>query len=495
MADNNKVDEFIIAVKLETDQLKQDFSKLNANFDKMGKDVKDKFDKIFSPNDLKKNLSKNEDLLKTYTLSFSKILTGGMIGLGTTLGVGFALDFIKGMTSQAHGMQTMSQAFGTTPRNLQLLQEVYKRAGDTPETANNQVAGLYQRLTDVSNPQGVAKLSRVLSGLGVSTQEVMSDPSTAILKILKKISQFKTPQERSTYLGLTGLTSLGTQALVNNPRNIGKYTKEVQGDLVSNEDITKQAELDKRFQDLGERWRKIQTTLLDDIIPGLEGLTNIVDKLLHPLDTIGKASAHGANFMPNIAGIMPVLNQNNVGIHTTPMPTLNSIWDKIKSGIAFAETSGGLPSQVRKADAMGAYGKYGLTLKTAREQLASEHNPMANTITADKLRANNYQLADEIAGRYFNRLNKAYGTEGAIKRYRGSNNNFTNEMYLQKVKQNSVSMQQSVPAQHSAINHNTSTSYNIDNIHLPNVNNPQQFVSELNMLQTTAFNSGRNQLA
>lgn len=510
---SEKVDSFAIEVKLQTDVLNKDFKRLQDNFKNLSDTVKKRFDDTFSPKDLQRNLTKNEDVLKTFIPRFSNILTTGLVGLGAELGVKFAIDFVKGLTSQAHGMQAISEAFHTTPRNLQRMQEIYKRFGGTPEEATTDIAQLYKRAASGMPDQA---LDSALSQLGMTRREIMQDPSNAVFKLLQKIgaAQGGTPEGtqvlRRNYVGRLGFGDRALQA-ANQPRALSRYNREVERDLVSNEDIAKQAELDKRFQDLGESWRKIQTTLLSDVLPALEGVTNVIDKLLHPFDTMGKAAASGANFQPNIGGLMSTQDPNKIPIHTTSW----GLWDMLKSmfklphtqmpvnkssplsidalwrGVMQAETSGGIPSEVLKANARGAFGHYGLRLTTAQDELRQEGNKNYKNLTPQMLMANNYQLADDIAKKHFQRLIKRFGVDKGIKYYGDP----TVPDYVERVKRGALSSPSALPAQHSAINHHSNVAYNIDNISLPNVQNSQQFFHELDMLKTTAFSSGRNQLA
>ncbi len=463
MADNSNIDEFVIAVRLETDKLQQDFSKLSGNIKKSADEIKDKFDSTFSPDRLNRNLVKNTDLIKTATLNIAKILTGGLGTLGGILGTKFGIDFIKNMTSQAHGTELISKAFDTSPKQIQLLQEVYKRFGGTAENATGDIAQFASRLR--SGQQDPALMS-VLHELGIKTNKGTKDPVATILEILQKIGTGGyTPVQRSSLIQRAGFGAEGLAA-VNDPNSFQKYIQKVQKDLLDNTDTAQLAELDRRFQDIGERWRKIQTTLLADIVPAIEVMTTLIEKLLHPIDSFKENNQRRKTLINKELNHTETREQQIKQFQTGENYTPKNLWNDVKKFIT--------PNQKKPI-----------------------------TQIQPKVEKIDFESADEmvppiiIAPDNFKQRKKS--TAGQIRpifrKYNDNQNIIQNQMHLDKIKQGGFSMNNSIPTKHTAINHHNQTSYNMDNVHLHGVNNPRQFVREIDMLRNTAFASGRNQIA
>ncbi len=483
------LDEFVIQVKLQTDQLNKDMAGFSDKFNKMSANLGDKLDSAFNSKRVENQFKKSETIISSSVGNIGKILTGGLAGLGAVLGVKFATDFITSMSSKAHGMQFAAQAFGTDPKQLQLLQEVYKRTGSTAEAATQQISQLYQRIHSGQLDQ---PLSAAVKNLGIDLQGGKRDPVSVILEALKKIGKIENPTQRGALVNMLGLGAEGL-SLTNKPEQLDKYIKSVQDNLLSKEQIDKFAEVDRQFQDLGQRWTKIQAVLAEKILPSVQYVTSQFEKLLNIKPENLKIEASKG------AGFSNYLKEGGKNISNGG----SKVWDMIKDGIAMAETSGGLLKQKLKADVMGAYGTYGLRLSTANDQLNFEKKTgrydktpsrNVNYVTADELRANNYKMADEIAPRYFERFNKAYGTEEAIKRYHGNTNPEINESYKQKVLQNSPVIQMPNSSATNTTN-NKQVSYNVDSVYMNGVNDMQGFIHEINSLSNTAYNSSRNQIA
>lgn len=459
MADSSNIDEFVIAVRLETDKIQQDFSKLSNEMKKSADGIKGKFDKIFSPNQLQKDLSKNTELIKTATLNIGKILTGGLGTIGATLGTKFALDFIKNMTSQAHGTELIAKAYGTSPKQVQLLQEVYKRLGGTAENASGVIAQFASRLR--SGTVDPAQQS-ALSELGIKTDKANRDPVNTILEALQKIgSGGYTAVQRGSLVQRLGLGTEG-MAAVNDPKSFQGYIKKVQKDLLNNTDNSQLAQLDKRFQDLGERWNKIQMTVLTGIVPSLEKLTDVVEAILHPLDT-AKAI--------------------NKSIKVTKGDGFTSRIDKFGSQSPLDMAKSFKP--LFESSSYGAGKKKSLQPKID-DSFFKEYN--TKDINSDVM-----VPPIMVSPNYFQNQQKK------SKQYQSHETpnptNMNNQVYLDKVKRGGFIMEKSIANKHTAINHHNQVSYNMDNIHLHEVSSPRQFINEMDMLRNTAFNSGRNQIA
>lgn len=499
MADNSTLDEFVISVKLKTDKLDQDFSKLSGSFDKLSKNIKDKFDKAFDPNTLKKNLDKNIDTIKLATINISKILTGGLATLGGFLGTKFAIDFVKNATANANHTQLLSKAFNVRPQQLQLLQEVYKRAGGSAGDASQVVAQLYQRLTSGQPDVGIAS---AFHQLGIKVTPGHINPVQLITQALQSLSSGKFNEvQRGSIVNRLGLGTEGL-ALANSPGDLQKYISEAQKDLVSDKSINQLADLDRKFQDLGERWNKIQNVLLTKIEPALETFTGWVEKILNiqpaniAKDGVNAIKNNGllSKYTTNADKTISDWTSSNIKAQKGKgfLNDLGDAWNYVKNSISKVETSGGLPKQIAKAESLGAYGTYGLRLSTAKDQLRYEKKfKEADSLTANDLTANNNQLANKLAGDYFNRLNKSYGTENAIKRYHGSTNKAENQEYLNKVIGHQIQpLQPQVQSNAVATHHNTS--YNIGDLHMHGVNDRKSLIDELHSSTNTAFSFAGN---
>ena len=471
-------DQFVIAVKLETDKINQQMAEMQNKMNSFSGKVEDSLIKAFSGDSLQKQLTKSQDILKTSVNNMNKILTGGLMGLGSVLGVDFMMKFIDGATSRAHGLQAISQAYNTTPKKAQLLQEVYKRTGGSAEGASQAIGQLYTRLNSGQIDQG---LGSVINQLGIKNAQ-NRDPAEVIIEMLRKIgSGGFTNVQRGSMVQRAGLGQEAL-ALTNNPQLLNKYIKEVTPNLINNKSSNDLAELDRQFQDLGQRWEQIANTVTDKLLKPLKIITDIIE------NSLGMQTQDSTIKPKNFT----VFNDFNKTIDNM-LNDGSKIWDKVKSGIGFAETSGGNVKQKLKADAMGAYGTYGLRLSTAKDQLKFEGKQKeATSLTVDDLRANNYKKADEIAQKYYERLAKAYGQETAIKKFHGSLNQTENQEYLNKVLKHTAYSVQPLVAQNNTESTQHHTHYNVDNIHLHNVQNPKHFTDELSSLRNLAFSSSGN---
>ena len=484
MADN--FDQFVIEVKLQTDKLNNQFKNLSDKFEGFSTDLGKKFDKSFDSDKLKKQMSRNESIIDSSAKNISKILGVGLSLFGVSFGTKFALDFIKGFASKGQNLQFLSQAFNTNPKQLQLLQQIYQRAGGSPESANAQVAQLYQRLTSGQLDQG---LSSALKQLGIRVNGGKRDPVSIILEAIQKIgnSGFNNIQ-RGSLIQRLGLGAEGS-TLTNQPELFTKYKKEVKdrNSFISDKDVEQAAELNKKLQDLSLRWDIITNTLMTKFVPTLEVFTNSIAKIMG-ID-IPKDSKTLKTVVDDIAYIFKTTNNKDF--------VAQEQWDKWKNSIANAETSGGLPNQIKKADKLGAYGTYGLRLSTGKDVLNRLlHRPdLAENLTADKLRENNYSLANSLSEIYFKNLIQKFGVEKGLEHYYGSKNPEENKGYADKVLHGGFNYQPKTNQIHGAVNHNQQVSYNLDNVHMHGVNNMQSFMNELNSLSQVAYNSSGNRLA
>lgn len=461
------IDEFIIEIKLATDKLNADLGRVTNSLEKNAEVMQKSFNKAFSPRKLQNNLKTNENIISNSILNINKILKGGLYGLGGVLGIQFATDFIKSISEQAGKMQRLellSSAYGTSAKNLQLLQQVYERSGGTKEEATRDISQLYNRLTSGELDQ---KLAAAISRLGLKTNMGKKDPALLILDAIKGMGTggftATTQNIIRQQLGLSE-TTLKT---IREPKLLNEYMKAVKDNAIDDKDIKNLSEFNRGLQSIGNWFDKFKTKVISKSLSTLFPQLNNED-----------------NNKKREESFIKVLTNDNKKSH----------WEDVKKSIAMLETSGGVPRQVSKADKNGAYGLYGLRLQTAKDQLKYEHKEEeANKLTPALLRNNNYKLANEISERYFNRMEKAYGLENALKRYRGGNE-VDKEIYKNNVLRNMYNMQHQTSKPHGAINHHQ-VSYNIDNINLHGVDDANGFANELSMLSLTSFNNSRNQLA
>lgn len=505
MADNSTLDEFVISIKLKTDGLEQSVTRLTKIFDNLAVNVKGKMDEAFKPNHLKQNMEKNIDIIKLSALRISKILTGGLGTLGSFLGAKFAIDFIKNMTANAHGTEMLSKAFNVKPQQLQLLQEIYKRAGGAGGAgeANQAVGQLYQRLTS-GTPDN--NLAAAFHQLGIKISPGNINPVQIITQALASLSSGKfNAVQRGNLVQKLGLGS-SALSIANSPGDLQKFTSEAQKDLVSDKSIKDMAELDRRFQDVGERWNKIQNVMLTKILPVIEQATKGFEMLLG-IDSRATMKGYANNFKNKFGAKAVDKTIADWAAHNVKKgpgfgADIKNAWNVFKNAIGMAETSGGNPKQIAKAEAQGAYGVYGLRLSTAKDQLRSEAHYKKNSalykaadkLTENDLRANNNALAHQISARYLNRLSKAYGPEEAIKRYHGSTNQNENQAYLNNVlKYQLHPLQPSTHSSSSVNNHNVA--YNMGDINMHGIKDPQGFAAQLHTASNTAFTFAGNVLA
>jgi hypothetical protein len=452
---NDNFDEFVIQIKLETDKIRGDLNNLSKELSKSAETISDKFSNAFNSNKLQRDLAKNTDLIKTATLNITRILTGGLTGLGGILGANFAIDFVKNMTSQAHTMEGAADAYNTNPKKLQLLQEVYKRFGGTPEEANSQVAQLYQRLNtypiDPSLAQGVTALN--INTKGKDTVDI-------ILEALKKIGNGGYDSgQRQTLLNGFGLASLPGNAAVNKPNQLTENIQRAQADLIPDDQRKQLAELDKRFQHVAESWKRIQANILTDIMPAIELFTAITEKITKIFSSDNNKSKYN---LDSIDGV------------NSPRKS-NAEIEKIVNNLKKSK------NQFQNNDSIDAFIH---DFIHSEDSINNQKNNIENNTdnNENKMVPALKPIPED----------KLLSEPPIILRERKMEDH---QKYMDKIQQSRFSMPNSINNTHSAINHNQQTSYNIDNIHLPSVTNPTQFATEMEMLRNVGYSSGRNQLA
>lgn len=483
------LDEFVIAVKLETDKLNKDFLSLQKNFSNLSENLEKNFSKVFNPATLKTKMTKNEEVIKGSVANIAKILTGGLGAVAGIMGVKFATDFIMNATANAHASQFASKVFNTTPRNLQQMQQVYKRAGGSPESASADIANVYNRM----NSQDPA-FRMMLQMFKIKTDSGNRDPEKVLIDIINSLSNVQRREYRNSYAKAFGLSDSGSR-FINERGSLNKYIQDVDKDLISNKNIEQLAEEDKRFQLVAEKWTNIQNTIAHGILPVVERFTDMVEKLMSsPQNLLNSGFNESKEGVKNLgSGILSVFKNDK---------TTQNALSILHSGIAYAETSGGNLMQKIKGAMMGAYGTYGLRLSTANDQLNFEKktgkyapNPTKNIqyVTPQDLMRNNYQEADAISERYWARLNKSYGLESAIKKWYGGTD-MQNEIYKNKVLQHSnLNMQQLNPSRSRSNNiANHQVSYNVDSVHMHGVNDMKSFTNELTSLSQAAYSYSRD---
>lgn len=525
------LDEFVIEVKLKTDKLSNQlenlskkiestageadnafakafeqtnknlnkaFEQTNKNLQNAFKKTNENFKKAFDNQQIKKQMDMNESIIGGAVMRIGRMFTGGLAGFGILLGAKLALDFAKGFTSQGHNLQFMSGALNTTPQNLQLLQNLYQRAGSGKDEANSVISSLYSRLTSGQLDQS---LSASLGILGIDVQRAQRDPTSVILEALKKIGNagFSQAQRGQLVQGL-GLGGAGSY-FANKPQDFSKFLDEAKQSLISNDDVNKLADMDRKFQDIGARWTKIQEVILQKIYPALNKITDLTEQVFgikntntnnKKIDAIyNRAPLLGTGYNAN-----PEKEKEAQVLRNTVTKFGIDVWNKLKTWVSNAETSGGLQKQIAKADAMGAYGTSGLRLNTGKYVLNRIlHDPEgAKTLTPEKLRANNYALANHLAEIYLaDRINK-YGVVGGLERYYGSSNPQANMDYANKVLQGGFNYQSKTPQNQGAIHNHQQVSYNVGNLNMTDVHDVRAFSQELTALSQTAYNSSRNML-
>jgi hypothetical protein len=493
MASEN-IDDFVISIKLETDKLNQNFSSLSSKFDNFGKDIANRFDKNFNEKKIAHSLDKSKNILNSAMPTFRNILTKGLIGIGSVVGVDFALQFIKGFSSKANNLQLVSGAVGSTPQNAQILQRLYQQTGVNPDSANQVIYQLYKRLHSGVPDVPLAKSLQILG----EKFNPNTDPVELILKAYQKIGSFKGENKevlRNQLLGGMGLENEASTYLVNNPDKASKYLEEAKKNNLSDNIIDKYADMERRFQAIGQRWKNIEGAIMNGILPGIELFTKGVETLLNldmsPLSR--EISVPGVNKMINskLQGVnkMIGLNQSPINLNSS----LNDLW-KFVTGV---ESSGGKNKERdNRANNPNDYsfGSGHITLNTAKKYMSN--------VTPEMLRANNYQLADELAKKELaNNLNQSKGNVlEALSRYHtGKPNSSTNEMqrYISSGYKYQKDIQQSTRQNHGAINHNKQVAYNVNGITMHGVQDVKGFTDELQRyaLDTTAFNVGSNIIA
>ena len=443
---NNNIDEFVVSIKLETDKLNQSFANLSSKFDNLGKDISTRFDKSFSEKKLARSLDKSKNVLNASMPVFKNILTKGLIGIGAIVGADFALQFIKGFSSKSNNLQLISSAVGSTTRNTQVLQRLYEQAGISPDTANQTIYQLYKRLHSGMPDVPLAKSLQILG----EQFNPNTDPVELILRAYKK----------------TGAMKGGNREVLRN---------QLLGGLgIDNEAAT-----------------SIEASVMDNLLPAFEFITNSVEGILG-----GGQVNRFKDYYNNQQNKTQEMGFHGMsGFLDTTKKSFNDLWSFV-TGI---ESSGGKNKERdnRKNNSNDySFGSGHITLGTARMHMPN--------VTPEMLRANNYQLADELAKKELARnLKQSNGNVmEALSRYHtGKPDSSTQEMqrYLSSGYKFQQDIQQSNTRQnHGAINHNKQISYNINGgITMNGVQNVKGFSDELQKyaLDTTAFNLASNVLS
>ena len=487
---NNNIDEFVVSIKLETDKLNQSFANLSSKFDNLGKDISTRFDKSFSEKKLARSLDKSKNVLNASMPVFKNILTKGLIGIGAIVGADFALQFIKGFSSKSNNLQLISSAVGSTTRNTQVLQRLYEQAGISPDTANQTIYQLYKRLHSGMPDVPLAKSLQILG----EQFNPNTDPVELILRAYKKTGAMKGGNRevlRNQLLGGLGIDNEAATLFANNPDKFNKYLESAQKNLISDETLQQYADMDRRFQDLGQRWKSIESSVMDNLLPAFEFITNSVEGILG-----GGQVNRFKDYYNNQQNKTQEMGFHGMsGFLDTTKKSFNDLWSFV-TGI---ESSGGKNKERdnRKNNSNDySFGSGHITLGTARMHMPN--------VTPEMLRANNYQLADELAKKELARnLKQSNGNVmEALSRYHtGKPDSSTQEMqrYLSSGYKFQQDIQQSNTRQnHGAINHNKQISYNINGgITMNGVQNVKGFSDELQKyaLDTTAFNLASNVLS
>ena len=230
---------------------------------------------------------------------------------------------------------------------------------------------------------------------------------------------------------------------------------------------------------------------MDNLLPAFEFITNSVEGILG-----GGQVNRFKDYYNNQQNKTQEMGFHGMsGFLDTTKKSFNDLWSFV-TGI---ESSGGKNKERdnRKNNSNDySFGSGHITLGTARMHMPN--------VTPEMLRANNYQLADELAKKELARnLKQSNGNVmEALSRYHtGKPDSSTQEMqrYLSSGYKFQQDIQQSNTRQnHGAINHNKQISYNINGgITMNGVQNVKGFSDELQKyaLDTTAFNLASNVLS
>ncbi len=467
-----EIDKLVISIQLQADQMQEQLASLQDKVTKFGKQSKQNLDDSFDSKKFKESTKKIESIISDSTKNIVGILKGGLVGVGVALGVDFALDFVHGVTKQGLSLQSASAAFGVSTDNLQLVQGLYKRFGGSAEAGTSDIANLYKQLT---SPGGSARFGQAAVAFQQYGQTLnatdangkLKDAGALLVEILQKST--KLPYTvRSSVFQLLGLNDVA-RAAAKDPQLLNRSIADVRREgFRTKESIDKEAEMERRFQNLSQRWELIGADIADKFLPLLELITSYIEKVLHPLDTL-KAIDHDLMYpMGKFSG------------------TSNDAFSVYRKPLSSIESSGG-------KDPRAGNNEFQVTEIAAKDVFPN--------LTHDQWLANknNPAFLEEASRLYFDKAYKLAGGDplGARAYYNGgprglSNYNRTGvatSPYDQQKWQNILSTQNSI------VNHHHNIAMNMANVNLPQVTNPAQFANEMKKMSTTAYAFSGNVLA
>lgn len=471
--------ELVGSIAESTEKIKD--SILKSIDDKAIKDKQAKIEKAQKAEERKREQAVKESAKRTEAIitgsakNISEILSGGLGGVATVLGVKFALDFVKGITSKGISTQFQSKAIGTSTTELQLLQQVFKRIGSTAEDATSSIANLYAKISTGALDPATAQIFQMLGINPLDKSGKYKDTSTLIESIIRKTGTLPENQRRlvSNWSG-----SAGIAALTSNPELFNKYLQEAkrQG-VISKGEIDREAELDRKFQDLDQRWKKIQATLLDKALPFFEDMTSGLEKLLH----INKS-----------VKIEKIPNNN----------LLQHGWESIKKALGIQENAFNTEDKKYFGDnPKRGYGKYQVTKRAFLD--IKGHNPsqaeLKNPALLEEVAKGYWEQAMRLSGGDVLGARAYYNGGGAglahYKKYGTGLNPADQQRWIENLNKYGTSPAQVIPQQNTSTVHNHNVSLNMGNVNLPGVSDPNQFVRSMGKMATTAYGFSNTRIA
>ena len=464
MAD--EVDKFVISVQLQADQLKQQLAGLNQTIAKFGENTKKQFVKGFNPKDFKANTTKIEAIVSNSTKNIAEILTNGLAGIGSVLGVKFATDFIGSVTSSGLGIKTVSTAIGVSYKQLQQFQNLFSRQGGTPEAASGALASLNAQVT---NANGAPQLAAVLANLGVDSRG--KNTGDLFKEILLKASDISNPILRNSLLRQAGFNqsevlSLASLGRKNLEKELAKSEKYVRSDKLIDQEA-------RQAQNIGQVKQGLS-------VLGAEGLGWISD-----------LPSKWAKLGDKIRTFFPKSLKEDTNSFDYKYERMWS--SSIRKKLIEIESSGGTDTTDRiykGNDPRRGYGIFQVT-KGAAQDILGKH------VDWEKVKKDS-ALQEIVAKGYFKKgLVKAHGDfngarafynggERGLKRYLSSGVGSSAYDQLKWQKINGLGSESSM---------NQTVSININSVNLPNVQNPMQFAREMQQMSTTPYAFSGNILA
>lgn len=498
-----EIDKLIIKVELDTTEFKKSLNNINESFKKFNESSNKAFDNVFSKKKTENNAKKVEAIIGSSVKNISNIISKGLVGAGTVYGTKFAIDFMRGITQKGLNTQFLSQAFNVNTSKLQTVQQLFKLVGGSAESANAAIAQLYNRLNSPSDPS----LSKGLKLLNVRTFEngQQKDAATLLIDAINNAS--KVPErQRNTALQFLGLPP-EAQALANNPKMIRNLLKKINQNegIISPDEINKQAEIEVKFQLLGQRWERITATILDKLLPGIERFTTGIEAILHPTKTLQTLSFDKNTYKGVQSKFSPkdMIRIDNFDKLRKKIDVENS-FEKYKKPLSIQESSGGKNLQDRmffNNDSRRGFGEYQITKAAFKEVMGHYPNPKElKTPTVLEEAAKRYwnygymlSNKDPIGARAF--YNGGYN---GLKNYQrtGFGTNPSDQIKWQEnLKKYVPNPAQIMPQHNTTTNHQQNLSMSIGNISMPNVTNPGQFTKELHKMALTGYGFSGNLLA